>query len=99
VSIELTELSANRYRVSGVLTLTSVAQAWRQRLLPDAAPGVELVLDLSNVSHVDSGGLALLIAWTRQARGAGYSLVFSGVSARMASLAQVTGVDRVLTIQ
>lgn len=92
-------LADGSYQVSGELTLFTVGSVLGRNILPLGDHGAMLRLDLSQVSYADSGGLALLIAWARQAREADKSLIFYGVSGKLASLARVTGVDRVLSFQ
>lgn len=97
--VQISSRDEGGYLVTGELTLATVGEVLRQNILPLPHGQEEMVLDLSKVSHVDSGGLALLIAWARQARASGCLLKFCGVSGKMASLARVTGVDRVLSFQ
>lgn len=61
--------------------------------------GQLMQVDLANVSHVDSAGLALLVDWMRAADEAGCQLSFLHVPEKMRSLARVTGMDGVLNFQ
>jgi phospholipid transport system transporter-binding protein len=54
------------------------------------------VLDVGDVTEVDSSLIALLLELTRSARAAGRSLVISRPTAGLASLAGLYGVDTLL---
>jgi len=56
----------------------------------------ETVFDLGGVRAVDSSGVALLLAWQRQARDAGQKLTFINVPANIDSLINLYGLDGVL---
>ncbi len=57
-----------------------------------------LVVDLSGLTFIDSAGLAALIAAHKGTRSAGTSLVLAGLSAPVAKIMSVTGLDGVLTV-
>src|SRR6266852_794929 len=62
---------------------------------PTAAIAYRIVLDLSNVSHVDSSGLgALLGAWTA-ARDKGCDLEIANLNSRVEKLVEITKLDTV----
>ena len=63
----------------------------RQLMTADVA-----VLDVGDVTEVDSSLIALLLDLTRSARAAGRSLVISRPTAGLASLAGLYGVDTLL---
>ena len=56
----------------------------------------ETVFDLGGVRAVDSSGVALLLAWQRQARDAGQKLTFINVPANIDALVNLYGLDGVL---
>jgi phospholipid transport system transporter-binding protein len=51
------------------------------------------VLDLSAVSKTDSAGLALVVDWVRSARHRRVDLRIVGVSAQLADIARVSGLE------
>ena len=59
-------------------------------------PRVEV--DLVGVVDADSAGLAVMIEWTRAARHERREIVFRGVPRRLADLARIGGVDRLLPL-
>ena len=56
----------------------------------------ETVFDLGGVRAVDSSGVALLLAWQRQARDAGQKLTFINVPSNIDALVNLYGLDGVL---
>jgi anti-anti-sigma factor len=57
-----------------------------------------LVLDLSQVSFIDSSGIALLVALDRNLEAAGKKLVLVGLPERIRRTLELVGVMRVLTV-
>lgn len=58
----------------------------------------QVTLDLKEVTRSDSAGLALLVEWTRQAREHGSRLIFRNISPQMLAIAQVSGLDHILSL-
>ncbi len=54
---------------------------------------VTAVIDLRDVSDVDSAGLAVLIEWLAQARARGTRLEFTNLPPALRSLAKLSGVE------
>lgn len=65
---ELQSLGDGNFRVSSDLTMTTVPELWAQsrKMFPPTEASA-ISIDVSNVGHIDSGGLALLVAWARWA--------------------------------
>ena len=59
----------------------------------DALSFDSAVLDFSAVSKTDSAGLALVVDWVRSARHRGVDLRIVGVSAQLADIARVSGLE------
>ena len=84
-----------QFRLVGDLDVSTVSAVWRQgRELFDSSP--QLNIDLSEVSKSDSAGLALLIEWTRRARGGHQEIRFENIPDQMLAIARVSGLDNVL---
>jgi anti-sigma B factor antagonist len=84
--------------LSGGLDATRAAVV-REQLLRVLRPGTSrLVLDLSRVSHVDAGGLAVLVGTERRARLLGGSLRLAAVTPALRMAVRAAGLDRVLEI-
>ena len=91
------QVEAERWVPAGSLTMDSVATVLA------ASVEVELpatgIVDLQRVGAVDSGGVALLLAWKRRAAVEAKPLTFVHMPASLASLAQLYGVEDLLIAQ
>jgi phospholipid transport system transporter-binding protein len=85
-------VGAGRYRVSGDLGFDSVADLWKQSLA-QLDGSTDPIVDLSQVSHVDSAGLALIIEWVRWAHGNGVRLQLIKVPEKVLALARISEID------
>ncbi len=68
------------------------------RLRGSDAPGPRLVLDLAQVSYVDSGGLGALVGVLTSTRAAGGDLRLAGPNERVSRVLKTTHLDRVFHI-
>jgi phospholipid transport system transporter-binding protein len=99
-SVTLSQRGAGVWHLAGVLDMTSVPT------LRDAAPRLvdscnlvdapEVLVDLCDVTRMDSAGLALLVDWQGQARGRRTKLRFRNLPAGIAAIAEVYGLGAVL---
>jgi len=84
--------------LSGGLDATR-APTVREQLLRLLRPAASrLVLDLSLVSHVDAGGLAVLVGTERRARLLGGSLRLAAARPAVGMAVRAAGLDRLLEI-
>ncbi len=92
--------ASGELRLAGVLDLHSGA-ALREdgRRLIAAARDRELVLDCSGVIRSSSVGLALLLAWLRDAQAAGKSLQIRALPEEMRKIAEVSELEALLPLQ
>ena len=84
---ELQNLGEGNFRVSTDLTTEAVPQLWEQskKLFPPTkAPFISI--DVSNVVQVDSGGLALLVAWARWANFRDKKFAVTGMTEQLSVL-------------
>lgn len=81
--------------VKGELSFESVAGLLGEDLFTGQQ---KLVINLSEVTHSDSAGLALLINWYREAKKNSVTIEFEGVPQKMAALAKVSSLDKILPI-
>ncbi len=65
------------------------------QLLSSAQP---ILLDLSGVNHVDSGGLATLVSLNSAALAAGTEMKLTGVGPRLHDVLQTTRLDRLFQV-
>ncbi len=84
---ELQSLGGGNFRVSSDLTTVTVPDLWAQskKLFPPTDASF-ISIDVSNVVHVDSGGLALLVAWVRWANFRNKKFALQGKSGQLAVL-------------
>jgi phospholipid transport system transporter-binding protein len=84
-----------RWVLAGPLTINNVAGVLA------ASVGVPLPstgrVDLKGVDPIDSAGVAILLEWKRRALAEGMQLAFENVPPTMASLAELYGVDVLLS--
>ena len=85
-----------RMTLSGPLTLTNVGrmlEEGRQHL----EEGVRIV-DLGEVTELDSAALALLLTWLREARAKNRELDFANLPDSLQTIARLYGVDSLLPL-
>lgn len=87
----------NQVRVSGRLTMDTVASLLKSGLQPNGQTA--LMVDMSGVEAVDSAAVSLMLAWVREAGRSNTNLVFSNVPGNLLSLADLYGVSDALTLQ
>jgi len=81
--------------VHGAMTFDSVRDLWRQsvEMFPDEAV---FQIDLDQVTHTDSAGLALLVEWLREAARRDGRIELLNLPAQMLALAGAANLERVL---
>lgn len=85
--IELQSLGEGNFRVSNDLTMHTVPELWAQsRKIFPPIDAMTISIDVSNVTQVDSGGLALLVAWARWANFRNKQFNLRGSSDKLAVL-------------
>jgi phospholipid transport system transporter-binding protein len=86
---------AFRFHVQGDMTFSSVKDLLRcsNELFPSVQ---EFEVDLSQVDHADSAGLALVLEWKAQAAERNARVVFTGIPESMVSIARLCQVESLL---
>ena len=94
---QIKSLGDGRMQLSGVLDLDSVPELLSaiEALNYDAAA---VTVDLRGVERSDSAGVALLIAWMRNARQAQRDIRFLNMPSQMLNIARVSGLDAILPL-
>ena len=92
---QIAERGEGRCALSGALTLETAAWLWKQ-LRDRGLLASTSEADLSGLTHSDSAGLALLVAWRAAAAKSGNNLGFTGVPERLRALAAITGAGALL---
>ena len=82
-------------RLSGVIDARQVSELWRRR--DELFAHNEL--DLSEVSHVDSAGLAFLVKWAKSLQQLGERLRLNGASSRLGKLIELYAVEPLFDLQ
>lgn len=90
------EKNGDTFRVSGPMTMASVAQ-----LLDEASKVIDGIsnIDFSQVSDVDSAGISVLLQWIREAKAKKRDLALNNLPENLKSLATVYGVMEFLVPQ
>lgn len=86
---------ARSYHVQGAMTFGSVTNLWHQSEGMFSDEGI-LQIDLAGVTHTDSGGLALLIEWLREASRRGTRIEFLNLPDQMRALASAANLWEIL---
>ena len=85
--------------ISGELDIYT-AQRLRAALVDHTeADGHRLVLDLSELTFIDSSGLGVLVGAFKQARLKGGALVLAGPRGQLLKILNVTGLDKVFPVR
>ena len=84
------------FGVSGVMTFDSVNELWRESDEMFSSDGV-VEVDLREVTHTDSAGLALLVEWLREAGRRGGRVEYLNLPDQLIALADAANLQPVLT--
>jgi phospholipid transport system transporter-binding protein len=92
-----TDQGDGRWLLTGELGFATVP-GLLARSVRGMSGGGAIEIDLAGVTRVDSAGLALLIEWTRAGMRAGRTIRFIHVPEQLFSIAQVCGLEDILTL-
>lgn len=96
-SCDFKYIEPGRFTVTGDLTFSSVPRVWdqaRKSLLDVHEESLEI--DISAAHNFDSGGLALLVAWSRWAHCNDKELIFRNASEKAQKLIEINKLKDVL---
>jgi phospholipid transport system transporter-binding protein len=99
VTARLEARGDGRFTIEGELSFTTVPALWDQSRQPFATVADKIDIDLSAAGRADSAGLALLVAWTRWARGNDKSIRFANAPAQIVRLAEVNKLTALLPLE
>ena len=85
----------DRWVLAGPLTISNVAGVLAASVGMPLPPTGRV--DLKGIDPVDSAGVAILLEWKRRALAEGVQLAFENVPPTMVSLAELYGVDELLS--
>ena len=94
-SAKIIRRDTRSYGVRGNLTFESVSDLWRQGGELFAEQTV-LEIDLAEVKHTDSAGLALLVEWLREASRHGGRIRYFNLPEQMLALARAGNLEQML---
>lgn len=80
-------------RLSGELDRETLLPLWRQR---DALLADITCVDVAQLSHVDSAGLALLVHWRAQQEQRGVDLKITGITDKLSTLITLYNLQSVI---
>ena len=88
MGLTITRMDKNYYSISGPLMIENVSGAWMDMqhiLSDDQSP----VLDMSNVTEMDSAGLAILVRLIDKAQKRGLTIHFNNIPEQMQSIVEL----------
>lgn len=93
--VELRSLGDGKFRIGSDLTVATVPKLWAlsRKLLPPTEAST-ISIDVSRVTNVDSGGLALLVAWARWANFREKQFKLQGCNEKLAVLIDNNQLER-----
>lgn len=88
MGLTITRMDKNYYSISGPLMIENVSGAWMdmQHILSD---NQSPVLDMSNVTEMDSAGLAILVRLIDKAQKRGLTIHFNNIPEQMQSIVEL----------
>lgn len=97
---EFKTVEYGKFKVTGNLTFSTVTSIWAaaKELLPNLEQN-DIQIDIGAAKDIDSGGLALLIAWSRWAYCNNKSLNFLNASAKARKLIAINKLEDVLHLK
>ena len=96
-SVAIRELGSDRWELAGELTRDTVAGLWEQRQRICCGNG-EISISLRHLGHVDSAGLAFLVALRACHAHQGRDLRFIEAPQQLMRLVEASGLMRVVPI-
>ena len=95
--IRIERMDNNHYLLTGVLSFETVSQLQGDIEIL-TKQGLEIVLDLSGISRVDSAGIVVLLEWMKYARELGKQIFFTNIPQQLLDIARVSDMDSILPI-
>ena len=90
-------LCNGQFKLNGEMSFASVPALWRQsQQLFAAVEAPTLEIDLTGINHVDSAGLALVVAWIRWSHRHAKELRFTHIPAKLVALAKANNLSVLL---
>jgi phospholipid transport system transporter-binding protein len=93
--VEFIEQTDGYYLLSGKLVFDTVGDLAQHILRGND----RIIIDCSNVSHMDSAGIALLVEWKRQAYRLGQDLLLKDLPQQAKAIIKATRLDTLLGLK
>jgi len=96
---EFKSVDRGKFEVTGDLTFISVTPIWNQA--KKVLRGIEeenLEIDIGSTKELDSGGLALLVAWSRWAHCNNKKIIFHNASDQARKLVEINKLNDILNL-
>jgi phospholipid transport system transporter-binding protein len=90
--------NSNEFVVRGELNFATVPRLRDKGNQLLSQQGI-IVFNFEGVSRSDSSAIALLTAWTRQARRSGKKVLFTHIPSQLLDIAKLSGLNSILPIQ
>ena len=88
-----------KFEVTGDLTFISVTPIWNQaRKVLRGIEEENLDIDIGSTKELDSGGLALLVAWSRWAHCNNKKIIFRNASEQARKLVEINKLNDILNL-
>lgn len=93
---ELKQVNQQQYQLTGELNVDTVVKLESQVTLLLADSNDLIELDLGQLTHSDTSGLALLLSWLRRLAQNNKSMTMTNIPQQLKTIAQVSGVLELL---
>lgn len=93
-----TETGTGQFAVAGELSKITVPAVWRSANTLLQGASQDLLIDLQQVTHTDSAGLALLLEWMTLARDKQLQIHFRNLPAQLWEIAKVSDLEDILPL-
>jgi len=91
---DLTSLGSGHYQLSGELSFATAERAFYKA--SELSAEEELTLDLSELSRIDSAGLAVLVEWWRKLHESNIRLRLLAVPDQLSRMIAISGLEPIL---
>lgn len=79
-------------KISGILNFVTILKLWEESL-SFFTKEQTLCISLADVTHANSGGLALMIEWIKYANDLNKTIVFKKIPLNLQSIIDIAGID------
>jgi len=96
---KIQKITYNKYELIGALNASSVLELLAQNNMFHKEKIDTVIIDLKEVTHSNSVGIALLLEWLRQANSMQFELQFINMPVKMQAIAEICGLSNILPIK